>query len=93
MSKGIEIGGMKRECPESMALPGHRCLWHILGSDIPCRVASQQSPTPFLRAIVIFDIWQEDVKRLAWCFLGWKVTPCKTRNCISRFWESRLLGA
>jgi hypothetical protein len=56
MSKGIR-GMMKRECPESVAIPGHWCLWHILGSDIPCRVASQQSPAPFLRVIVIFDIW------------------------------------
>ncbi len=91
MSKGI--GEMKRECPESMGLPGHRCLWHILGPDIPCRVASQQSPTPFLRAMVIFGVWRNGVKRLAWCFLGLEETPCKTRSCISRFWESRLLGA
>ena len=92
MSKGIR-GMMKRECPESVAIPGHWCLWHILGSDIPCRVASQQSPAPFLRAIVIFGVWQENVKGLAWCFWGLKETPCKTRSCISRFWESRLLGA
>ncbi len=81
MSKGI--GGMKRECPESVRLPGHWCLWHILDSDIPCRVASQQSPTPFLRARVIFDVWRNGVKRLAWCFLGLKETPCKDSLIVS----------
>jgi hypothetical protein len=90
MSKGC-FGRL--ECPESIGLPGHWCLWHILGSDIPHQVASQQSPPLFLRAIVIFEIWRVNVKRLPWCVLGLKETPCKTRSCISRFWESRLLGA
>ena len=66
MSKGVLDG--KRECPESVTLPGHWCLWHILDSDIPRRVASQQSPTPFLRAIIILDVWRHGVKRVPWCF-------------------------
>ena len=83
---------MKRERPESGRLPGRRCLWHILGSGIPCRVASQQSPTPFPRANSIFDIWLLAVKRIVLRFFPGKGTPCKTISCISRFWESRLPG-
>ena len=66
MSKGAMA--MKRERPESDRLPGHRCLWHILDSGIPCRVASQQSPTPFPRANSIFGVWLRAVKRIAWRF-------------------------
>ena len=42
MSKGLR--GLKRGCPERISLPGHRCLWHILGSGIPRRVASPAEP-------------------------------------------------
>ena len=62
MSKGEMV--VKRERPESERLPGRRCLWHILDSGIPCRVASQQSPTLFPRANSIFGVWQLAVKRI-----------------------------
>jgi len=66
MSKGVMV--MQRERPESDRLPGRRCLWHILDPGIPCRVASQQSPTPFSRANSIFGIWLLAVKRIVWRF-------------------------
>src|ERR1017187_5172694 len=55
---------VERKRPESDRLPGRRCLWHILDPGIPCRVASQQSPTPFPRANSIFGGWLLGVKRI-----------------------------
>ena len=78
MSKGEMM--RQRERPGSDRLPGRRCLWHIFDPGIPCRVASQQSPTLFPRARFIVTVWLLAVKRIVWGFFlgkGRAVQDCQ----------------